>query len=171
MKWCNIGQHHVPVEGFAKGQRTCRDCRRTRYAKNNYSKNNKCVDCGELIVNRATRCHPCHSANKRKTATEGRSMTVHGYVLLSGNWDHPNANDRGLVLEHVKVMSEVLGRPIRPGENVHHKNGIRDDNRPENLELWLSSQPSGQRVSDLVAWALEILETYEPEMAQHQRAA
>lgn len=42
----------------------------------------------------------------------------------------------------------------------YSKNGIRDDNRPENLELWTKSQPAGQRVVDLVAWAKEILDKY-----------
>lgn len=88
-------------------------------------------------------------------------MTADGYVKI---WapDHPNAQGRGWIREHIKVMSEVLGRPLLPGETPHHKNGVRSDNRPENLELWVRSQPSGQRATDLLAWAREIVARYEP---------
>lgn len=88
--------------------------------------------------------------------------TRDGYVQLYKP-DHPNANATGCVYEHRFVMSEFLGRALFPGENVHHKNGNKKDNRIENLELWVTSQPSGQRPEDLVAWAEEILRRYKKE--------
>lgn len=89
--------------------------------------------------------------------TWARCKTGDGYVMLTFNRD-------GVILtkaEHRAIMENYLGRDLLPGENVHHINGVRDDNRIENLELWSTSQPSGQRVADKVAWAKEILALYD----------
>jgi hypothetical protein len=58
-------------------------------------------------------------------------------------------------------MEEILGRHLSSDETVHHRNGVRDDNRPRNLELCIPPQPTGVRVQDAVEWAREILRRYE----------
>lgn len=86
-----------------------------------------------------------------------------GYILVHAPW-HPFCQKSGYMAEHRLVMERKLGRMLLPLESVHHRNGVKDDNRPENLEVWYSGQPAGQRPKDLVNWALEILGIYEPEL-------
>lgn len=79
----------------------------------------------------------------------------HGYVRRreGGKW----------VTQHRVVMEQLIGRPLLAHESVHHVNGDRADNRLTNLELWSKAQPAGQRVTDKVAWAIELIQTYAPE--------
>jgi len=88
-------------------------------------------------------------------------VNASGYVMI---WcpEHPAAyRPTNRLPEHRLVMEATLGRHLLPGENVHHRNGVRHDNRPENLELWITQQPKGQRIGDLLEWAREIIDRYE----------
>lgn len=64
----------------------------------------------------------------------GRYKTIEGYVLIYSP-NHPFKNSSNRVLEHRLVMEKFLGRYLKPTELIHHINGIRDDNRLENLKL------------------------------------
>jgi hypothetical protein len=98
---------------------------------------------------------------RRKRRTQGslgRWVNQDGYVMVGV----PDSSRR-YAMEHRQVMAQHLGRELLPHEYIHHLNGIRDDNRLENLELWSSSQPKGQRVEDKVAWAIQLLQHYRPD--------
>jgi hypothetical protein len=76
----------------------------------------------------------------------GHVDSVYGYHSVKVNGKR--------VKSHRIVMEQILGRALLPNETVHHINGVRTDNRPENLELWTGMHGNGQRVEDLVAFVV-----------------
>lgn len=102
----------------------------------------------------------------RKAKTQdGKHINCWGYVELVGDEfkKHPNAKGRR-ILEHRLVMANHLGRKLHEDELVHHKNGIRTDNRISNLELWVKAHPPGQKVTDLFKFAKDIISRYKDEL-------
>lgn len=75
------------------------------------------------------------SGNRNHRWNGGRNYDDDGYILV---WmpDHPRSTKAGYIREHRLVMEEMLGRLLEQQEVVHHKNGKKDDNRPENLEVF-----------------------------------
>ena len=71
----------------------------------------------------------------KKSLTGKKRITHQGYVVIK-DYDHPNRNDQHEVFEHVKVMSDYLGRPIKDGEIIHHINMDKTDNKIGNLYLY-----------------------------------
>ena len=115
------------------------------------------VDGCDRLRKGAFYCH-LHTERVRRTGEVGPPQPLFvkgrvkprkdGYVRLT-------LPDGRRVLAHVLAMEQHLGRRLVDGENVHHTNGIKDDNDPGNLELWLVMQPTGQRVEDLMEYIAE----------------
>ena len=122
------------------------DCKACVRERQRASFNPGLCACGKPKTRISIRCAECA---KQPSAWH---PAKDGYMVMQMNGKQ--------VFQHREVMAAHLGRPLFPHERVHHKNGQRDDNRIENLELWSSSQPYGQRVEDKIAWAKWFIAQY-----------
>ena len=147
---------------------TCKSAFRRKIKVDNVE--GECIVCkktfsfNRYILNLAC-SNKCKLKIKSQTGQEGY-LSRDGYRYISR--DHPNSNKYGKIFEHTFVMSEFMGRPLKKGENVHHKNGVKSDNRIENLELWDKNQPSEQRVEDKIKFYKEFLQEYGYEVKKYE---
>lgn len=130
-------------------------------------KSGVCCSCGSVFFCFDPRVYcsrKCNGTGRHRDGYVRRSnehlKTDKGYykVFLP---QHPLSNQSGHVLEHRLVVEKKIGRYLKPFETVHHKNGIRTDNRSENLEVWTTHQVRGQRVDDLIEF---VIRNYEREV-------
>ena len=155
------------------------ECGRELVRRNNPRRTATCARCGVPLVGKKPHVRYCSRSCSMYARTHARggvtlpdgtrrpASTGYVQIKVDGRW----------VLEHRHVIEEQIGRSLEPHERVHHKNGRRYDNSPENLELWKvkgRKDPAGVRQSDyhcpgcrceeLGTWTPEVPDAEVPEM-------
>lgn len=167
MKICRLCKKEK--EYILKEKQICQNCNSKEYYKQNRQKVIERTNKRQKELIRKRRGLPLDHPDLIAKPGEGHlSKTGYKYITAKG---HPNSRNcsgirkngkkhiyEGRIYEHTYIMSQHLGRPLTKTETVHHINGIRNDNRIENLELWDHGQPPGQREEDRIKYYIEYLE-------------
>lgn len=145
-------------KGIALQQK--REARRRRLWKwHDPERQHQCKSCGIKISRRAEYCRPCcFEARKEKRRSEH-----HGNVVSQGDYlyvylpEHPRADKKGYVRQHMLIWEQMTGKELPLGWHVHHLNGIKKDNRPSNLvglpskKHYLVLKAKAKRIQELEA--------------------
>ena len=134
-RFCSKACFGISQSGNRRGERPCAWCQQPFIPR---GRGNRQACCSLRCAYDLGNTKRGRSGERNPHWKGGRYQQPTGYIRVY-------VPGRGPMLEHRFVMESKLGRPLVRGENVHHLNGIRDDNRPENLELWVKKQPPGSR--------------------------
>lgn len=167
--YCKLTCFHAEGRNRAEAFKTRKDRGRPRLPRVNVP----CSTCGEPVSRQPNQLRMykksyCSRTCCLKGGVENTAKKI-GTTRNTSQGYIDERTESGWVRQHRLVMERHIGRPLWPDENVHHKNGHRSDNRTSNLEIWSTAQPAGQRVEDKVAWAIEMIERYDPGRLRKRR--
>ncbi len=143
----------VPHKGSSYIYHACIDCGKPRWVildkgKPSHERCNACVARNRIFTDKTTDKMSVSHLSKgligeKNSNWQGGRNYAEGYILVwlpRDSFFYPMTDRKGYIREHRLVMAQSLGRCLQPFENVHHKNGIKDDNRLENLFLCSSQK-------------------------------
>lgn len=151
----------IRTKGEKESRWLCRcDCGNEKVISGKYLVYGRTKSCGCMRTAMYSKSPIFKRGKDNPNFKTGIRVNKDGYTFIASEDSAGKWKDRPF---HVVVMEKHIGRFLYKGETVHHKNGIRSDNRIENLELWSQMHPYGQRVEDMINFCREYLSKYAPE--------